>query len=313
MKKLSFIAFFFLLFVNVILLSQAAEISISTDNPEMGFNQEFLIDVMVDPQGKDINAVQGGILFPVNLLEFKEARDGDSVITLWVESPHLLLPSQEGAAFGEIVFSGITPGGFQGLLSPYYEGGRSGKLFSLVFKAREPGSDLIRANQIKILLNDGEGSPVPVSAKNILINVRNIEVSSTIPAITDINPPEAFQPEVVKDSNVLDGKWFLVFSTVDKGSGIDHYEVSEKKSTPVTNYDNLNWEKVESPYLLSDQALQSYIYVKAVDKIGNMRVQMIPPRYPQVPTRSLWLLSILMLITLVSISYGISKVLRKKK
>ena len=31
----------------------------------------------------------------------------------------------------------------------------------------------------------------------------------------------------MKDPNVFDGKWFLVFAALDKGSGIDHYEVME--------------------------------------------------------------------------------------
>ena len=38
--------------------------------------------------------------------------------------------------------------------------------------------------------------------------------------------------------------------------------------------------KVESPYILADQELRSYIFVKAVDKDGNARVTKILPRNP---------------------------------
>jgi len=37
---------------------------------------------------------------------------------------------------------------------------------------------------------------------------------------------------------------------------------------------------VESPYLLKDQKLKSFIYVKAVDKAGNERIATLAPRYP---------------------------------
>lgn len=70
----------------------------------------------------------------------------------------------------------------------------------------------------------------------------------------------------------------MVFSTEDKQSGIDHYEIAEKRDNKVLNYvDNLNWRAAVNPQILNDQKLKSYVYIKAVDKAGNSR---IIPIYP---------------------------------
>jgi hypothetical protein len=87
---------------------------------------------------------------------------------------------------------------------------------------------------------------------------------------------------------VFGGLYYIVFSTVDKQSGVDHYEV----------FENGAWEKVVSPYKLPDQSLKSEIKVKAIDKAGNERVgdyagDVIPPsQAPVNPYDSLlWALS----------------------
>jgi len=71
----------------------------------------------------------------------------------------------------------------------------------------------------------------------------------------------------------------LVFATQDKGSGIDGYAIHESPRIKTRISTNELMED-ESPYLLKDQNLRSYIYVKAVDKAGNERIAMLEPRYP---------------------------------
>ena len=87
----------------------------------------------------------------------------------------------------------------------------------------------------------------------------------------DTIPPEAFEIELYQDPSIFGGKYFIVFSTTDKQTGIDHYEVKEGKR---------KWQEAESPYLLGDQKLESIIKVKAVDKAGNERTVLIGPFRP---------------------------------
>ena len=93
----------------------------------------------------------------------------------------------------------------------------------------------------------------------------------------DRDLPEEFAPQIAADPAIFEGKWFLVFSTQDKGSGVDHYEIQETRQAEMKNK---KWVIGESPYLLKDQGLKSYIYVKAIDKSGNERIVMLPPQKP---------------------------------
>jgi len=130
-------------------------------------------------------------------------------------------------------------------------------------------------------------------------------------------------PEVSRDPNIFDGKWFLVFATQDKGSGIDHYEVLERRELKIqklgfskekslhSKFYILNpWRVAESPYLLKDQELKSYIYVKAIDKAGNERVATLSPRNLLKWYEIWWLWGII--IIGIIIIYAVWRILRKK-
>jgi len=122
----------------------------------------------------------------------------------------------------------------------------------------------------------------------------------TFRAMIDSTPPEQFKPEIGKDPAIFEGKYFLSFATIDKTSGIDHYEVFEKTGK------NKEWfEKAESPYLLKDQSLKSQILIKAVDKAGNEQIsQIIPPKKPFPYGIAIF---VLILITLVVVWWIIKK------
>ena len=94
----------------------------------------------------------------------------------------------------------------------------------------------------------------------------------------DRESPETFRPEIARDESLFDGKWFLVFATQDKKSGIDHYEVKETRQGTLTMFSK--WIPAESPYVLQDQGLRSYVFVKAVDKERNARVTKVSPQNP---------------------------------
>ena len=124
----------------------AAEIFFEPKTQEIAIDQQFQVDMMLDAEDEEINAVEGKIVFPSDILELKEIRDGDSIVNLWVERPQI-------EKDGLIVFSGIIPGGFKGVLSPYYEGYRPGKVFSLIFTAKGVGKDAIEASPKMLFLD----------------------------------------------------------------------------------------------------------------------------------------------------------------
>jgi len=88
--------------------------------------------------------------------------------------------------------------------------------------------------------------------------------------VVDDERPEPFTPEIIQDQDVYDGDHVLIYATEDKGTGIDYFAVKE------------GWLgaylKADSPYHIKHQSLDRKISVKAVDKLGNERVEVI---YPQ--------------------------------
>ena len=237
------------------LSAEAASLNLVSQTPEVGVGQEFTIDLMLDTQGENINAVEAKIFFPEKLLKLKEIRNGNSIINFWIKEPKI------GQA-GIIDFSGIIPGGYQET---------KGFLFSVIFQANESGGGIVEVKDAKVLLNNGEGTAASIKISNFqFILETEFPTKLQISNFKDSDPPEPFTPEIARDSNIFDGKWFLVFAAQDKGSGIDHYKICERiKTTCVI---------AESPYVLQNQNLDRKIFVKAIDKNGNERIAILPPK-----------------------------------
>ncbi len=233
----------------------AAEVFVEPDN-NPGQEDQFKIDVFLSTEEK-LNAIEGTLHFPLDLLELKSVDDGNSVINFWVEHPNVIQN-------GDIRFSGITPGGYKG---------SRGLIFSITFKVLQEGKGVFDIRDARVLQNDGRGteaklqiidSPFIISKKTVVFQV---PVSET----KDIDSPESFVPEIARDPTIFDGKWFLVFSTQDKATGIDHYEVKETRQDILQIF--VPWVPAESPYVLHDQELRSHVFVKAVDKAGNAKIE----------------------------------------
>ncbi len=228
--------------------SYAASIYLVTENNNVGANKDFLIEVLVDTESDSINAIGGKVIFSADTLELKEIRDGNSQINFWVEKPFVSKP-------GEISFSGITPGGLSG---------KDKHLFSIVLSPKTEGNTSVYLGDIEMLKNDGLGTKINATTTALSLLVSTNGSSGGVSDIDDKEKPEDFLPIIGSDPEIYSGKYFLVFTTQDKASGVDHYEVKEGM-----------WSKyivATSPYLLSDQSLSSTIYVKAVDKKGNERI-----------------------------------------
>ncbi len=207
--------------------------------PTLSFAEDFLVEIFVDAKNEPVNAVGGKLSFNRDILEVKEIRDGNSLINFWVEKP-----SEKN---GEITFSGITPGGLYG---------SKNLLFGIIFYSKGEGDRAIKLSEITTLKNEGKSA----LAEAIIQITEQIQVSKT----EDTEPPESFKPAVASDPEIFNGKYFLVFTTQDKNSGIDHYKIREGFFG--------KYVIAESPYLLENQSLNKKIYVKAVDRAGNEKI-----------------------------------------
>lgn len=270
MKKILFLLIICFLFVPRV--SLAAILNLSSSALTLPPGQLLRVDCMLDTQLQEVNAVEGLVEYPTDLLRLEQIIDGGSIINFWVEKPRL--------ENSQIKFSGIIPGGYVG---------NTGRLFSLRFTTKTVADEktgVVSLAGAKVLLNDGAGTETKTVFSNLVftINSRAILDAQPVVAIVDHEQPEKFSPLLVKDENVSDGKYFVVFAAQDKLSGVDHYEVLEtKKSVLAKDGGEIlppasdDWKIAESPFVLSDQSLASYVYIKAVDQSGNSRVALLLP------------------------------------
>jgi len=220
--------------------------------------------VEIDTGTEDINALEGILVFPESV-NVREIQTGNSVILIWLEKPY-----QRGNI---VTFAGITPGGFMGTYPIFAINGE--------FDAED--LKRVQFESISALKNDGSGMSVPVR-----ITLSPVELKG------DTELPEEFTPTIATDPNIFDGKYFLVFATQDKSSGIDRYEAREGR---------WGWFKeVESPYLLKHQRLDKDVYIKAIDNAGNERIVVVPSRVHSAWWEGYGLLAILMVIAVVTLA-----------
>lgn len=260
----------FMLLVSCILLlvfltatpAFAAEIFLEPDK-SAGQEDEFKVSLFLSAEDK-LNAIEGTLNFSPNLLKLKSIEDGNSIINFWVEHPTII--SNNG-----IRFAGITPGGYKG---------EQGLIFSATFKILQEGNGVFDIEDARAFLNDGMGTEAKIQIIDspFVISEKSVDFQLPVSDIKDEVAPESFRPEVANDLVVFDGKWFLVFSTQDKATGIDHYEIKEVRQDILQIL--VPWIRAESPYVLGDQELRSHIFVKAVDKSGNAKIEEISAKNP---------------------------------
>lgn len=251
------------------LTTQASIVSLANIPNEIRPGDSFLVDVMLDAEGKAVNAVQGMLVFPPSLVSVKTIYERDTVVGAWIESPAL-------RESGTISWSGIMPGGFAGVLGPAHTGAAPGRLFTVQFEVRERGTAAFIFENVEVLLNDGKGTADVVTAADASVEVRADAPARAEPYLTDRNPPETFTPVLAQNEEVEDGKWFVAFVTHDKGTGVSHYTVYESRNARTAIGED-EWKDAVSPYVLRDQSRRSYVYVRAVDSAGNERVVELAP------------------------------------
>lgn len=240
--------------------AMAAEFYFGSHGQEVAVGQTFEVGVFLNTEGQFINAFEGAVAVPSDRLEVSDVREGGSIVSVWIEKPHVVNH--------EVVFSGIIPGGYAG---------ERGYLFSMILRARAAGEATITTHNNQVLLHDGTGTAAALRISPLVVRIKETGIVPALVLPIDTEPPESFAPEIARDPGVFEGRWFLVFAAQDKRAGIDRYEVQENTRQKI---ENKKWTVAESPYVLQDQKLRSFVYVKAVDKAGNERIAVAAPRYP---------------------------------
>lgn len=307
------------------LTSMAALLYFDPPQVNYGIGDTFSVKIRIDNENQCINAASVVVKFPNNVVKVVDVARGDSIINLWIEDPKIDNES------GTVTLTGGIPGGYCGRIEG--DPGLTNVLGELIFQTSDkPESREIRGvfdlgflDESQVLLNDGRGGKANLAFSGAQLvagdpgsNPSNIWLDSLK---KDMTPPDEFTIELYKDPKIINDRYFVVFTTTDKQSGLDHFEAEEsdidregfKRGTNKRS----SWKTVTSPYILEDQTLNSSIKVKAIDKAGNSRTAVYVPdesvRHISIPARlKLIFYSIFFVIPVLS-PFLIRRYVRKKK
>ncbi len=235
--------------------------------PEQGVyaNKQVVLPITLRAS-EQINAISFDFVVPQDMV-VNSVNDGGSIVSFWIEKPVY------NETTHHIYFSGIIPGGFVG----------KGVLANIIATPKHSDLYLISIQKAEVHKNNSNASIDEFSTGSMQIPVASAD-SNALPFFepaSDTQKPEHFEISVAQDESLLDGKWVALFNTQDKDSGIARYEVAETKNKIIDqDYSKLSWMPAESPYILTDQRLASYIYVKAIDNNSNIQIEERPPQYP---------------------------------
>lgn len=282
-------------FFGVVLMApvfaQAAALYIDPANSTLYRGDAITLAVRLDVDeeaGECINAVDATIEYPANI-DPVDVSVGKSIFSVWVEEPTINRDSRT------ITFAGGVPNGYCGRVQG--DPMLTNTLVELVF--RSPGfvvgaADTEDANRAVVVatdatrayLNDGRGTAVVPERYSAIINLER----GTGPELqdpwndavdADTIPPEEFSIQLYQQD--ISGKWIITYSTTDKQTGIDQYQVMEE---PIDNLGSFQWGRADAPwiepdhpntFMLRDQSLNSVIRVRAIDKAGNERIATLIP------------------------------------
>lgn len=267
--------------------AEAATLYMNPTSADIHPGDTLGIMVRIDPDADEcVNVVNGVIEYDPGIQPVDISR-GESIFPIWVEEPTI------DAANNRITFAGGVPNGYCGridgdprLTNVVMEIILQAPGLRIGFGDLSPTSTLRFAEETSVLLNDGLGTQAPLVTFGTDIFVHKKPGTEVVDdwnriVAADNQLPEQFSISLNQDDSIFNSKYFIVFNTTDKQTGIDHYEVIEE---PIETFDlftwgavDAPWRKVKSPYVLSDQTLNSTIRVKAIDKAGNEYIATLVP------------------------------------
>lgn len=258
--------------------ARAATLYLEPDAGTFQPGETAAVNVRLETVDECVNAAEVTISYPRELLDVVDVSTGDSIFTVWVSYP------KNRPEFGVITFTGGIPGGYCGRTPG--DPAVTNVLAKIIVQFRDPGAVPAEAKMnilsfSKVALADGLGTEAPLTLRGAAFAItdagRPLRNDWSDVVRNDKLPPEAFTVEIVKDPSMFEGKYFAVFGTLDKQTGVDRYEALEVRNRKDIESPHAEWRRVESPYVLENQSRTHYLFIRALDKAGNGAMTEVPP------------------------------------
>ena len=225
--KIGFIILLFLIFPY---LSNAATLSISPNTGVYTAGKTFTVKLVVNTEGKSINAAEGSLKFNPQELSVVAIDKSSSIFNLWVAEPTF------SNSAGTISFSGGLPTGYTGSV---------GNIFNITFRTTSASNGKLSFVNGSVLANDGMGTNIlsGMNGGNFTIQAPSndpkaeVVVEYVAPANTPAAPKiESNTHKSGEWSNNNDAylKWGIASGVTSVRTSLD----SSPTNIPVKIYDN---------------------------------------------------------------------------
>lgn len=186
--------FLFALYLGTASSADAASLGLSPSTGVYTANGTFTARVIVNTDGKSVNAAEGTLSFNPRELSVVSVNRSGSIFNLWVTEP-----TYSNSA-GTISFSGGLPSGYTG---------SAGTIMNVTFRAAGAGTARVSFKNGSVLANDGRGTNILTAMNG---GSYTIQAQATTPVAEEIeyvapaNTPAA--PQVTSSTHADQAAWY---------------------------------------------------------------------------------------------------------
>jgi hypothetical protein len=270
--------------------------------------KEIKVTFLLDPKDESLNAYEGELIYDTQKLAVERIETANSLVTIWVT-----YPEKSNSLLGDdsIVFEGLTPGGFSGVLQTGENNKEPGVLFSVIFSAREQGETNVSLSGINIYKNDGSGGEAEVLDHSLTLSLRAPFVKSSYSRVSLTEKSQENEgssdifAQVVEGEDIYAGRPFLIFENKNKQKNLLRFQISESVIEDSRSLHGFSWTEAKSPYLLTRVGTSKFIHVRALYSDGTYSVKTLDAVEKSVSSQKFYYILALCLLLMLLIGYAL--------
>ena len=189
----------FLLAPNFLL---AANLNFSPASGTHGKGETFSVGIFVSSPDQSMNAASAVIKFPSDKLQVVSVSKSGSIVDFWAQEPSF------SNAIGEIKLEGVV-------LTPGFKGS-SGKILTVNFKGKNPGTGTLSIFSSSVLANDGIGTNILAGVSNASFNI--VELPTKEPEVIKIEDLKPIDEDLVAESTEVCEPDSIITSSTHPGT-----------------------------------------------------------------------------------------------
>lgn len=246
-------------------LVYAASITLTAPDRAVPTRQPVTVTVFLDTDKKTVSGIAGNFSFPEDMFTLGDISTEGGVVSLWLNQPTL----SEEKYFDNrthITFEGIFPGGYTGVRSPYYQGEKTGTLFTVTLIPKNKGTGVLLLDNIILNSFTSDAAPIPVESA-----VKMITVPQLLPlaggeknTILTRAKKQTLSTFITRDPLVNNNAWYLVIDDQGAPSAISSMYVAETNDYDAEAVAESDWRVIKNPYVLLYQDRTKNIHVKVM-------------------------------------------------